>query len=111
MPGYQLEKAEIHRFLEEDGRARDRPWGVASEESVDGAAGDRSVDATQPAVFQEVVGGSAILNGDIFGVRFTSEGEGMRFWRTWHRMPFPGLSGDEDMSDLRAPLLHVELTW
>jgi hypothetical protein len=113
VPGYQVEKDQILKFLEEDGKARDRPWGIAFEQSVDGSTNDRTEDAPQPAVFQEMVCGRGreISNGDIFGVRFTSEGEGMRLWRTWHRMPFPGLQIDADVSGLQAPMMHVELTW
>lgn len=62
-------------------------------------------------VFEDNSGGLKAGDLQTFGVQFHSEGEAMRFWRTWHRRPFPGLAENASPSDQQSLLLHVELTW
>jgi hypothetical protein len=118
-----LERLGVDRvlgFLEEDGRARKRPWRMAAAEKPDGESPTEGDDG--PVFEERYVPGDRGDNAvaevqQLFGVRFITEGEAMRFWRTWHlrRLPLPllGLPGHVDMDpgDARAPLLHLELTW
>jgi hypothetical protein len=108
---YHLTKNHIFRFLEEDGKARDRPWDIMRHETAGMPYHTQSSNEVPPAIFEEP---SSLRRTDglqNFGVKFGSEGEAMRFWRTWHRMPFPCPAQDVSTPDYDIPLLHVELAW
>ena len=106
--GHQLDKERVLRFLEEDGKARNRPWGIISRECSD--MHDHT-PSSAPAVFEENSGLGQMEGLQNFVVKFCSEEEAMRFWRTWHRLPFPDLAGYVSWPDHQPPLLHVELAW
>ena len=107
--GGQLNKDQICKFLEEDGNARNRPWGTINHRSA-GMTGYEQLNHVIPrAVCEGSTGWQETEKSHNFGIRFESESEAMRFWRTWHRRPIPHL--DACTSDYHALCLHVELTW
>ena len=109
--GYQLTEDRIVRFLEEDGKARNRPWIMVHHEPTRIPGHVRSGAENAHAVFEETSKLRLAEGQQNFIVKFGGEGEAMRFWRTWHRMPLPLLPDDVFMRDRDGPLLHVELAW
>lgn len=99
--GGQCGKEDICRFFEEDGKARSRPWDVIYHQA------DESFHQDETALFTQ----DSEKQSESFGIKFHSEGEAMRFWRTWHRRPCPLLAEQTSSPDADAPCLHVELTW
>ncbi len=104
-----MTKDRIRRFLEEDGMARNRPWDIVhpGESSREFGHGQASYETPIP-ISKESSGSE---EPKIFGITFRTEAEAIRFWRAWHRRPFPGLSEDSSTPDPHASLLHVDLTW
>lgn len=111
--GKQLTRARILQFLEKDGKARHRPWMMAHHELARTPvhAHVQSGPEISHAVLEETSEMRQIGALQNFIVKFGSEGEAMRFWRTWHRMPFPLPPNDGVMPGVDDPLVHVELAW
>lgn len=105
--GLQLDEKRIFQFLEEDAKARKRPWAILRS-GCNKAHGQLQC---APAVFEENSRFSQLEGLQNFIVRFHSEEEAMKFWRTWHRKPFRDLAENATGSDCHSPLLHVELAW
>ena len=101
---------QILKFIEEDGKARNRPWGIINPGSIYIPEHQQPIHLTSPVVAEESGSGDEWERVKNFSVKFDSEAEAMRFWRTWHRRPFPYPAEDVSTPDHYAPLLHVEIT-
>lgn len=110
LSGAHCDKDEICRFLEDDGKARHRPWDI-HHKPVSICGHEQSRYVAPMAVHEENDHSHTLEESQIFSVKFCGESEAMRFWRTWHRMPFPRLAKDTSAPEHQAPLLHVEPTW
>lgn len=110
LDGDQLTKDRFCRFLQEDGEARNRAWGLASQWSTGVPEDDQSRHTPVQAVTETGTawrGAETIQN---LVVTFSNESEAVKFWRTWHRRPFP-TTADGAGPGHGAPLLNVELMW
>lgn len=100
---------QISRFLKEDGKAQFRPWNVIHRPSPGICEHEEPIHGVSMAVSEEGGGGHEAEGVKNFIVKFRSEGEAMRFWRTWHRRPCPHLANDVSTPRHQAPLLRVEI--
>jgi hypothetical protein len=109
--GGQSRKEDICRFLETDGKSQNRPWEIVHNGSAHMPGHEQSTDSDVVAVFEETKGWRSTEESQTFSIKFRSEGEAMRFWRTWHRQPLSRRAEDALMPGHHAPCLYVELTW
>jgi hypothetical protein len=111
--GRHFDKDGICKFLEDDGIARHRPWDIVHNNPTGISRPKRSSRAASMKVSEESHGCHTTLKSPVFSVKFRSEDEAMRFWRTWHRMPLPRphRAGDTSGPEQQATLLHVDLTF
>lgn len=108
--GDHLGPDQILRFIEEDGIARNKPWKLVDYGFINTSGHQQRVRLTSPIGIEKSHGGHEWEKVKNFSVKFHSEAEAMRFWKTWHRRPFPCAAEDESTPDHYAPLLHVEIT-
>ncbi len=107
----RLGKATFARFLKEDGVVSKRVWDTMSPEPAGTSWHDLPSCGTPASVSRE--GGFPQGNKGLqmFGIEFRSQGEALKFWRKWHRRPFPFPISEASASDYDAPLLQVETLW
>lgn len=111
LDGGNFDIDDMCKFLEDDGNARHRPWDIVHKDLAGIPRHERSTFLDSMAVSKESHGCDTPIESQIFSVKFSSEDEAMRFWRTWHRMPLPHPADDMSAPEHQAKLLHVELTF
>ncbi|KAF7508795.1 hypothetical protein GJ744_008672 [Endocarpon pusillum] len=109
--GARLGQAAFARFLKEDGIARNRAWDIMSPYPPGTSWHDLPSHETPASISEEGSVPHGKMGLQIFGIKFRSEGEALRFWATWHRRPFLFLTEDASEPRHNAPLLHVETVW
>jgi hypothetical protein len=111
LDGGHFDMDDICKFLEDDGNARHRPWDIVHKDPAGIPRHKPSSPVASMTVSEESHGCHTPVESQIFSVKFRSEDEAMRFWRTWHRMPLPHPADDTPGSEHQATLLHVEPTF
>lgn len=109
--GGQFGRQHIRRFLEQDGKARKRPWDVMQLHFDAMAGNDQPIHEGGKPPSNKIRDWDLGKVSQNFGIKFSTEKEAMIFWRTWHRRPCRLLAEDKSTPDANAPFLHVELTW
>jgi len=111
LDGRHFNKDEMCKFFQDDGIARHRQWDIVQDDPAGIPRHERSSCAASIKVSEEGHGYHTTTESPIFSVKFRSEDEAMRFWRTWHRMPLPHPADDTSGPEHQATFLHVELTF
>lgn len=109
--GNRFQKDQISRFLKEDGKKRERRWEIMFGRSAKACRHDQSRRERPTAVTEESTDWHEAHKVQDFSIKFRSESEAKRFWRIWHRRPFPCRTENAAVPDPDAPTIHVELTW
>jgi hypothetical protein len=107
--GLNLDSKGLWRLLKQDGEARYRPWDIVLHASADETPGEQCDNWVPWGIFEEIATLRSPGTLQDFVIKFRSESEAMRFWRTWHKRPIPGAEGNAAGLDLQEFLFQVEL--